>query len=258
MLSLRRSGVRCHEPLTFRGGAGAARLKCRKRAALGGLQHSPGASPSASLSWAQGMELLGPVEVLERIAAPENVPGEKYSSGSSEQDPRCAAGSLLDAQGQAGSACSTASLPHSPLVSPSLSSMQSNLLNSPCPQARSVHFHDVSPLCSHAHTGAVPSDVFWKGQLPLYEQHAGGGRLLTSGGCDSRAGVSHRGLLTGKVCQERRELGLRERQGALKRRGQWGGWRRAGTCGVRGRRGAGWKFGTRALDTNKLTERSQS
>lgn len=57
------------------------------------------------------MELLGPGEVLERTAAPENVPGEKYSSGSSEQDPHCAASSLLDAQGQAGSACSTASLP---------------------------------------------------------------------------------------------------------------------------------------------------
>lgn len=107
--------------------------------------------------------------------------------------------------------------------------------------------------------GQSPSDAFWKGQLPLYEQHAGGGRLLTSGGCDPSAGVSHRGLLTGKVCQERRELGLRERQGALKRRGQRGGWRRAGTCGVGGRRGTGlmWKFGTRALDTKKLIERSQ-
>lgn len=156
MLSLRRSEVRCHEPLTFRGGVGAARLKCRKRAAPGGFQRSPRAGPSALLPRAQGMEPLGPGGVLGRMAAPGDVPGEKYSSGSVEQDPHCAAGSLLDAQGQAGSACSTASLPRSPLVSPSLSSMQSNLLNSPCPQAQSVHFHDVSPVCPHAHAGAVP------------------------------------------------------------------------------------------------------
>lgn len=37
--------------------------------------------------------------------------------------------------------------------------------------------------------------------------------------------MSHRGLIAGKVCQERRELGLGEMQGALNQRGQWGGWR---------------------------------
>lgn len=37
--------------------------------------------------------------------------------------------------------------------------------------------------------------------------------------------MSHRGLITGKVCQHRRELGLGEMQGALNQRGQWGGWR---------------------------------
>lgn len=154
-------------------------------------------------------------------------------------------GLSLAAQGQPGSARSTASLPHSPLVSPSLSSLQSNLLNSPCPRARSVHFHDVSAVCPHARMGAGPSEALGKGQPPLGEQCGGEGRLLTSGVCRVRAGVAHGGLVTGKVCQGRRELGLREAQGALKRRGQRGGWRRAGTCGLGGRRGAGrtWKHG---------------
>lgn len=129
------------------------------------------------------------------------------------------------ARGQPGCACSTASLPRSPLVSPSLSSLQSNLLNSPCPRARSVHFHDVFSVCPHAaHRGSPPP------------RRSGGGSCLSArkaeerGGsspqvfCDARAGVSHRGLIAGKVCQERRELGLRKTQGALNWRGQWGGW----------------------------------
>lgn len=169
-------------------------------------------------------------------------------------------GLSLAAQGQPGSVRGTASLPHSPLVSPSLSSLQSNLLNSPCPRARSVHFHDVSAVCPHARTGAGPSEALGKGQPPLGEQRGGEGRLLTSGVCRVRAGVAHGGLVTGKVCQGRRELGLREAQGALKRRGQRGGWRRTGTCGLGGRRGAGltWKHGLVLCMLAKPTERSQS
>lgn len=130
------------------------------------------------------------------------------------------------AWGQPGCVCSTASLPHSPLVSPSLSSLQSNLLNSPCPRARSVHFHDVSSLCPHATHRGSPSLRRSRGGSCLCQESRGERRLLTSVFCNTRAGgVSHRGLIAGKVCQERRELGLREMLGTLNQRGQWGGWR---------------------------------
>lgn len=213
---------------------------CRKQATpLGGLHRSPGASPVDSLPSSRGMKVLaaaapGTDEVLGRLAPPRVVfvggcPTSSSEAGSSLcrgvlcQMPRDAAPA---AQGQPGCACSTASLPRSPLVSPSLSSLQSNLLNSPCPRAQSVHFHDVSSVCPHAaHRGSPPL------------RRSGGGSCLSTrraekrGGsspqvfCNARAGVPHRGLIAGKVCQERRELGLREMQEALNQRGQWGGWK---------------------------------
>lgn len=68
--------------------------------------------------------------------------------------------------------------------------------------------------------GAVPSEALQRGSSrsdPREERRGGEGRggSSTQVFCDARAGVSHRGLIAGKVCQERRELGLREMQGTL-------------------------------------------
>lgn len=205
----------------------------------GALHHSPGASPAASLPCSRGMKVPAAAaprtdEVPGRLAPPRDAsvggcPTSSSRAGSSLfrgvlcQMPRDAA---PVARGQPGCVCSTTPLPHSPLVSPSLSSLQSNLLNSPCPRARSVHFHDVSSLCPRAtHRGSPPLRRSRGGSCLCHESR-GQGRLLTSGFCNTRAGsVSHRGLITWKVCQERRELGFREMLGTLKQRGQGDGWR---------------------------------
>lgn len=159
----------------------------------GGLHHSPGASPDASLRCSRGMKVpaaaaLRTDELPGRLAPPRDAsvggcptsssrPGSSLFQGVLCQMPGDAA---AVARGQPGCVCSTVPLPHSPLVSPSLSSLQSNLLNSPCPQARSVHFHDVSSPCPRAtHRGSPPLRRS-RGGCCLCQESRGEGRLLTS------------------------------------------------------------------------------
>lgn len=63
--------------------------------------------------------------------------------------------------------------------------------------------------------GAVPSEALQRGSSRSARGAEGRGGSSPQVFCDARAGVSHRGLIAGKVCQERRELGLREMQGTL-------------------------------------------
>lgn len=188
ILSLRRSGVRCHESLTFRGGVLVARLTCGKESKLplGELHRSPAPSLAASLPCSRGMKVP-----LQQPLGTDEVPGSSAPLGDASvggcPTSSSRAGSLLCrrvscrlprdtvavAWGQPGCACSTASLPRSPLVSPSLSSLQSNLLNSPCPRARSVHFHDVSPVCPRAAHRGSPLRGAPEGQQ-LIRQRSGG------------------------------------------------------------------------------------
>lgn len=133
-----------------------------------GIQHSPGGSPGASPPCSRGMKVPAAAaprtdEVPGRLAPLRDASVGGCPPAPPEQVltfrgvlcpmPRAAA---PVARAQPGCMCSPAFLPHSPLVSPSLSSLQSNLLNSPCPQARSVHFHDVSVSVLVPRTGAVP------------------------------------------------------------------------------------------------------
>lgn len=146
----------------------------------GGLHHSPGASPGASLPCSRGMKAPAAAaprtdEVPGRLAPPRDASVGGFPTSSSRAGSSLCCGVLCQmprdaapvAQGQPGCVCSTASLPHSPLVSPSLSSLQSNLLNSPCPRARSVHFHDVSSLSSCHAQGQSPSEALQRRQPPL-------------------------------------------------------------------------------------------
>lgn len=165
---------------------------CGKQAVpLGRLHHSAGASPGASLPCSRGMKVpaaaaLRTDEVPGRLAPPRDASVGGCPTSSSREGSSPFRGVLHQmprdvARGQAGCVCSTASLPLSPLVSPSLSSLQSNLLNSPCPQARSMHFHDVSSLCPRAtHRGSPPLRRSRGGSCLCHESR-GQGRLLTSG-----------------------------------------------------------------------------
>lgn len=160
----------------------------------GGLHHSPGASPGASLPCSRGMKVPAAAaprtdEVPGRLAPPRDASVGGFPTSSSRAGSSLCCGILCQmprdaapvARGQPGCVCSTASLPHSPLVSPSLSSLQSNLLNSPCPRAWSVHFHDVSSLCPRAtHRGSPPLRRS-RGGSRLCQESRGEGRLLTSG-----------------------------------------------------------------------------
>lgn len=181
--SLRRSGFRYHEPPTFRGGAGVARLTCRKQAAPGGASLQPRDQPRCLALLLKGHEGAGCSSPWGLTRSWEGwihlgmLPWGDAPPNPWEQDPlscRLPRDTAPVARGQPGCACSTASLPRSPLVSPSLSSLQSNLLNSPCPRARSVHFHDVSSVCPRAaHKGQSPSETLRRGQLPLRQESGG-------------------------------------------------------------------------------------
>lgn len=105
ILSLRSSGVRCHEPLTFRGGAGVARLTGRNQAAPGGASLQPRGQPWCLAPLLTGHEDAGCCSPWGLMRSQEGwlhrgmLPWGAAPPTPQEQDPCSAAGSRAGCPG---------------------------------------------------------------------------------------------------------------------------------------------------------------